>query len=39
MGTPSQENKTMEEKTVWELEPILSATYKYKTYTYIHIYD
>lgn len=37
MGTPSQENKTMEEKIIWELEPIPNAIYKYKTYIYIQM--
>lgn len=37
MGIPSQENKIIEEKIIWELEPIPNATYKYKTYIYIYM--
>lgn len=35
MGTSRQENKTMEEKIIWELEPIPDAIYKYKTYIHM----
>lgn len=35
MGTSSQENKTMEEKIIWEPEPFPDTIYKYKTHTYI----
>lgn len=38
MGTSNQENKTMEEKIIGELQPIPDTIYKHKTYIHIHFF-